>query len=494
MKKLLIPGLVAVLLSTAVPVAAQTDIPAALDQQIALINSVGGKFEFSAREVADGAVTFRDVVFEGGDGEVRLTAEWIRAEPSIALPGDVMLTLPPTMRFVGGANTPMAYEVEIASQNLAISGNWIAALTPSPRTVLTADSLQVRGLTDGHPIVQNLDVSNTGLSFRFDFNLAEQRLTGALGAEEITAKYAIKPDGTDANYQDADVSVTGLKGDVTVNKINPAGFPAFVDGGGSADFAFSTASSSGSGTMNSPEVNVSYSGTGSASTTVGQLLDGVVTMRSEMGQLTYDDVTIQAPGMPVPPFSASLESAVFALAGPLTQTEGPAPANITYEFNGLTVSDGLWGMIDPQGKIPRDPATLQINLDAMLQLKETLTALVARPAPPSMPTEVANIDSLTVNTVLLDIAGASVSANGALTFDNSGPFPMPNGALDVAINGVQGLANTLAELGLVPQQQVAGMMGMMMMVAQPTDQPDSFSSKIEVQNGQVTANGMPLPF
>ena len=65
--------------------------------------------------------------------------------------------------------------------------------------------------------------------------------------------------------------------------------------------------------------------------------------------------------------------------------------------------------------------------------------------------------------------------------------------VDVSIKGVQTLAQSLVDLGLVEQMQVGMMMGGIMAFSKPTGEPDSFTSVIEFRDGQVLANGAPIP-
>ena len=47
---------------------------------------------------------------------------------------------------------------------------------------------------------------------------------------------------------------------------------------------------------------------------------------------------------------------------PVAVSEEPQDAALALRFLGLTISDQIWGMFDPAGVLPRDPATLVIDV------------------------------------------------------------------------------------------------------------------------------------
>jgi len=93
---------------------------------------------------------------------------------------------------------------------------------------------------------------------------------------------------------------------------------------------------------------------------------------------------------------------------------------------------------------------------------------------------------------LLSLAGASIQMDGAATFDNSGPIPMPLGSLNIDMHGISTLANQLVALGLLDQMQAGMAMGMMMAFAQPGNEADQFLSEITFSENGISANGQPI--
>jgi hypothetical protein len=194
-------------------------------------------------------------------------------------------------------------------------------------------------------------------------------------------------------------------------------------------------------------------------------------------------------GLPLP-LEASVGRTTFGLTMPLTRTDGPAPVNLTLGLRDVVMSDVLWGLFDPQGLIPRDPATIALDLEGTATLLSDLTdapeTFGALQGPP------AEINSLRINTFEVTVGGAQLLGTGAATFDNAGPIPSPVGRVNLSLTGGFALLDQLAALGLVPPEQV-GMVRMMSgMFARPTG-PDALASEIEfVEGGGILVNGFPV--
>lgn len=67
--------------------------------------------------------------------------------------------------------------------------------------------------------------------------------------------------------------------------------------------------------------------------------------------------------------------------------------------------------------------------------------------------------------------------------------PRPEGQLNLAINGVNGLIDTLVQMGLVPEQEVMTAQMMMGAFTRPVGD-DMLETTIEINSeGQILANG-----
>jgi len=200
-------------------------------------------------------------------------------------------------------------------------------------------------------------------------------------------------------------------------------------------------------------------------------------------------VSIEVPDLPFP-FEMSMSLFENVLAFPVSETEEPAPFTYRFALTDFSISDQIWAMGDPAGALPRDPATLIVDITGLVKMlgsifdEETASG-------DDVPAEMAN---LTVNNVQLSAVGAEIKADGDFTFDNTDldtfdGFPRPEGELNVGITGANALIDTLIEMGLLPQEQATMGRMMMGMFTQPSGD-DALTSKIEInEQGHVLANG-----
>lgn len=202
-----------------------------------------------------------------------------------------------------------------------------------------------------------------------------------------------------------------------------------------------------------------------------------------------------SPEMPFPIAFAASEVG-FGFAMPMSRTEAPADFSANVNLSGVTVNEEIWAMMDPGAVIPRDPATILIDLAGTARLLVDLTdpaqtGGMAMDAPPG------ELHSLTLNDLDVTFGGASVTGTGALTFDNSDlttypGMPRPTGEVNIAINGANGLIDRLVQIGLIPEDQAMMPRMMLGMFASPVGD-DQLTSKIEfTADGQLLANGQRL--
>ena len=145
-------------------------------------------------------------------------------------------------------------------------------------------------------------------------------------------------------------------------------------------------------------------------------------------------------------------------------------------------------MIDPGEQLPRDPATLIIDLGG----QATLTEDIFDPAYADGPFEgpPGELNGLKVNELKLSLAGAELTGDGDFTFKTEFGIPMPIGIANLMLTGGNGLLDTLVAMGLVPQEQATGARLMTGLFARPGDGPDSLVSTIEMkEDGAILANG-----
>jgi len=205
-------------------------------------------------------------------------------------------------------------------------------------------------------------------------------------------------------------------------------------------------------------------------------------------------VNIASPMMPFP-VTVSLDDYGLDFLMPMSQTEAPADFALGVNLSALSMNEEVWAMLDPGAILPRDAATLLLDLTGTATLFYDLTdpAQAEAIAMAEVPGE---INSISLNALDITFGGAQVTGAGAFTFDNSDMttipgVPLPEGKVDVAINGANGLMDKLVQMGLLPGDQVTMARMMMGMFAVPVGD-DQLTSTIEVTGGKILANGQPL--
>jgi hypothetical protein len=197
--------------------------------------------------------------------------------------------------------------------------------------------------------------------------------------------------------------------------------------------------------------------------------------------------------IPFPEVALRYAESVFDFAVPLSKGDAPQPFNMTVKLIGATISDEVWGLFDPAGSLPRDPATLIVDANGTAKLAMDLTDEAATNSgqPPG------TLESLNLPDLQLTAAGADLTGAGAFTFDNTDlttfqGMPAPTGRIDLKLVGGNGLLDKLIQLGYVPEDQAMGLRMMLGMFARPGEGPDTLTSTIEFRDKGLFANGMQL--
>ncbi|QGX97625.1 DUF2125 domain-containing protein [Roseovarius faecimaris] len=204
-----------------------------------------------------------------------------------------------------------------------------------------------------------------------------------------------------------------------------------------------------------------------------------------------------AEALPIP-IKATAGAMEGALVMPLNATEGTGPFTLNTMIENLAIDEALWAMIDPGAQLPRDPASLTLNLSGQIELLMDLLDLNRwMQMGPDAQSPVL-LHGLTLDALRLDLAGLAVDGEGSFTFDNSDydtfdGIPAPEGTLSLNASGVNGLIDNLIAMGLISAGEASGYRLMIGSVAVAGDGEDTLRSVIEVKpNGQISANGQRL--
>ena len=268
---------------------------------------------------------------------------------------------------------------------------------------------------------------------------------------------------------------------------------AIFGGGFDVEGAFSAGASGYSISMaNGPE-SFAFNTSAASNSLQFSILDGTMNYGGSATEINY---SIQAPQIPVPEVNFGIAEVAFNLLMPLTKSDEPNDFGFLMKLAGLEISDMIWGMFDPAAIMPRDPATIIIDVSGQMNWLidfadlEQATAFTGE-AP-------AELHIITINDITLSAAGAEITGGGEFTFDNSdletfNGMPAPSGVFEMRFVGLNGLLDRLIQIGILPQEQAMGMRMMFGMFARPADGEDTMISSIEVKSdGSIFANGQQI--
>ncbi|MFP7674170.1 DUF2125 domain-containing protein [Marivita sp. S0852] len=258
-----------------------------------------------------------------------------------------------------------------------------------------------------------------------------------------------------------------------------------------------------SGKMGYEEGEMQFAVTEPAGTTNGTTQSGSAAFEFELNDslLRYDvsasdqSLRLTGPELPVP-VDVSMAQSAFKFTAPITEADTPQDMVFGLTLGGFEMSDLLWNMVDPAAALPRDPATIALDLTGQVTPFVNLLDPAAMAGIEDSGEAPGELNSLTLNALTIEAAGAKLGGTGSFTFDNQdletfAGFPRPSGELDLTIDGANTLIDKLIAMGLLTNEDAMGARMMMGMFAVPGDGPDNLKSSIQINDqGHVLANGM----
>lgn len=197
--------------------------------------------------------------------------------------------------------------------------------------------------------------------------------------------------------------------------------------------------------------------------------------------------------MPLP-ISLALEESAGEFRTPVSKSDTPEDARLMFKLAGFSVDEALWGMVDPSGALPHDPATLIVDLSSKLNLDFDLFNI--EQAEELMDDEFpGELHSLNIDALQLSVAGVEFTGTGSFTFNNDDletfdGIPAPTGGVDLKLVGANSLLDKLVGMGLIPEEQAMGARMMSGLFAVVGEGEDELISTIEVNgDGSILANG-----
>ncbi|OOY22923.1 hypothetical protein BMI91_15775 [Thioclava sediminum] len=303
----------------------------------------------------------------------------------------------------------------------------------------------------------------------------------SIGTLDLTASGA-DPEGSGTFNMNGQMNDLAYEGTFAMPKgIDSEKLDEALNAGANLDLGMTYASSNWTVSADGPDGKVDQKSTDQGGKLdIAMSKDGL----SFGGQSNSSHIEMTTPELPFP-ITTDIQSADINFAMPVAKADEAQDYKAMIGLNGVTVSDNIWAMFDPNGDLPHDPATLQVDLSGKMKLSEDLfsPAAAAMDAPPMQ------VDTVDINNIKLSMVGADLNGKGALELKNGGPMPMPTGKIDLTLTGANALMDKLVAMGLVPQDQI--MFGRMMLglYAKPTGD-DAYESQVEFQDGgEILVNG-----
>jgi hypothetical protein len=456
--------------------------------------SFGQTLSVGSEDTSGGALTLRDVsiTMDGPEGGVNGTiAEVVMTEQG---DGSVTIEMSPdfpldfTVVSEDGETANFSIRVDQSELDLTASGDPGAisyAYSAPTMTVTLAEAT-----ANGEPVDVDLSVAISTLAGAYTVAAEGDTRTvdSALSAATVLlALKGIDPEGSGDTFDiamtvsdlasESTGTMSPLMGMANLNEMIAAGLVT-------------------SGTTTHGPATVAMAGTseGSAFSLDGAYQSGAYDVAIDDTGLDYGytgkgfTLSVSGDQIPFPDVSLAAEEIGSRLAMPVGVSEEPQDMGFVLRFLGLTISDQIWTMFDPTGVLPRDPATLVIDVAGKANwLVDIFDPNIANEPMDTAPGE---LHALTVNEIRLALAGAELSGTGDFTMNNDAPVPMPAGTLNLQLVGGNALLDKLVQMGLLPEDQAMGARMMLGLFARPGEGADTLVSEITVQeDGAVLANG-----
>lgn len=481
-------------LSLAFPVAADISAIEARNEIVGFYESFGYTVDIGSEKISDGALLLDDVSIQinipDGKGQIAVAYDWVKM---METGGAVDITFPATIEITGnvdddGKKTDFAAHIDATNMAINLSGSM--------------DNLRIE---------TNMDIGQAVLD-RMTVDEKDIPLTAQINFGKTTADYTIVKADSDRRQMNGTASIASLGVVADAKEPDGDGFFNFnvliadLTYGFTADIPkvdnpddLMKAGLAGSGQMSygngSAEIN--FADKGDSFSMTSSAVNGRLDVGLTPDLITYDvggsgvEMMLSSSDIPLPSVEMAYDDAEVAFKMPLSPGQEPKPFAAKVALRGVTVGESLWALIDSGKVLPRDPATVVVDLSGTAMVLANLMdpeTLADMKGPPMLPV------SLNLNELTASIAGALLNGSGEVKFNFQNPntingIPAPAGEVNLSLKGGFGLLDKLVSLGLVPEDAATGLRAMLGAFAKPVGD-DQFESKIEVsEDGSIKANG-----
>lgn len=389
--------------------------------------------------------------------------------------GTITVLQPGTRILASGGPTETTYGIDAPSVSVAMS-----TTQDDPAAGPMNLNLSMAGINGNYTLVPS--GTSSALTSTFTADTASFVLVGkdAATQEDITASF----------------SVNGISGNSS-GVLLPG--EAMVDIAAALKSGFMVDSSM---TYGKTTFDIDVKAPASSTKVTGTADSGDIAIAMDKDKLSYGvgmtkaAFTLAESTLPFPQVNVSYAEAAMRLTMPVAKSDVPQDFSMVTRIVDFVISDEMWGLFDPVGAFPRDPATVVIDANGTANWAFDIFDSAQQEANANkVPGE---LHSLNITQLQAKAAGAEVTGTGTFTFDNTDlvtweGMPTPTGTLTLAMTGVNGLIDKLVGAGFVPEDQAMGARMMIAMFAKPVDgAEDSMTSVLEFKDKGFFANGQQL--
>lgn len=428
-----------------------------------------------------GGLTMPEIKFiENGDGTVNVMLPkefpitFAGTDEDEAFSAEILYTHDGSPMVVSGDTSAMTYDYA-TSQAAMTLGKVTADGEDMPQDALKASIVMsdftaktVMQIAEQRSYTQTSSIASLtyDLAFKDPDSTDAGTISGSLENLTGTALSAI-PVGLDSPLMaelikaglsvDAKVTYTGGKSDIAIT--------------GSDEFTMQSASAGGAFGVTMSQSGLSY-------------------------DVSQNDIAVDVAGSEIPfPLALSMAEAGFKLIMPVSQSDEEQDFGLGITLRDFAVPDLLWGMVDPTGALPHDPATIVLDLAGKGKLMFDMFDPEAMKAMERGNQTPGEVNAVSIKQLLVTAAGAKLTGTGDFTLNNNDlttfdGMPAPDGTANFQLEGANGLIDNLIKMGLVSDSDAMGARMMMGMFGVPGEGEDTLTSEITVsEDGQIHANG-----
>ncbi len=466
------------------PVHAEAESTQILEEYFAIFKSAPVELEIGDKEDNAKSTQWNNVTLKSNDGQTQIAIPWVKVSKKLL--GGFEMTIAENID--GAFQSPDPEIIEpirfvIENKNLAVD---IGGEKSARQYKSKFDEMVIRTLDSNIISISAKMIDGTGTQLLDSGDAGKS--SGSFNIKSMMIDYGFKIEGEMMASASSMTDFTGKFEVPTYKEYDPENPISNFDPSRDLFIEYSIGSGTTDVSMGSAVGPIEAKATFGSGFGAFGITDSVASISGETKDIAYD---INAIGMGLPPMQISAADAVVNLSVPLDNVDESKPAGYKIALTDLKLSDQVWAMFDPTSVLPRDAINLDIDLLANVRWMKKISEIDVNNTDQEPPFVV---DSAEIKSLNLTIAGAELQTTGSMLMDNSKFPPVPEGTVNISLQGAQGLIGKLTEIGLIPAQNAMMIQGMTAMFFRPSESgEDHLTSVIEMtKDGHILANGMPI--